>query len=237
MSVRRRVVVRYCCLALIFLVAASAVLWVRFRSSLYQSSVTVAFITKSNDSGDQVYDHFTDNQIFMALATARFFDNPATREDLRRMGGTADFHYEVAHWGNEELPVYGQPYANLQALSRDPKESIGTLNLALKLLSQKVRQLQTAAGADGRVMIKWEPLGSISGPEIQGLQKARATAGILLMAILSSGAVVSATRDLGRDPGGPAATGGTSGPGNVPRRGRARARRAKAPQVAASSAP
>ncbi len=186
---------RCCCLALIFLVAASAVAWVRYRSPLYQSSLTIAFITKTNHFQGEVYDHFTDNHIYMALATARFFDNPSTQERLRAMGGTAAFHYKVAHWGNEELPVYGQPYATLQTLSDDPKESIDTLNLALQLLTQKLQRLQTSAGASGRVMIKWEPIGSIIGPDRQSLQRGRATAGIALITILSSVVAMTATRD------------------------------------------
>ncbi|MET8139612.1 hypothetical protein ABZU32_04800 [Sphaerisporangium sp. NPDC005288] len=196
---RRRVVARCCCLALIFLVAACAVMWVRYRSPLYQSSVTVAFITKTSHFQGEVYDHFTDNHIYMALATARFFDNPSTKERLRAMGGTAAFHYEVAHWGNEELPVYGQPYASLQALSDDPKQSIDTLNLALKLLTQKLQRLQTSAGASGKVMIKWQPIGDIMGPERQSLQRSRAMAGIVLLTLLSSVAVLFATRDRSAD--------------------------------------
>lgn len=212
MSVRRRVVVRSLCLALIFLVAAGAMAWVRFRSPLYQSSVTVAFITKTNHFQGEVYDHFTDNHIYMALATARYFDNPGTRERLRSMGGTAAFHFDVAHWGNEELPVYGQPYATLQSLSDDSNESINTLNLALKLLTEKVRRLQTASGASGRVMIKWEPIGSIIGPDRQGLQRGRATVGIALIAVLGSVAVLSMTRARpggrpGRSPAPPAPAG------------------------------
>ncbi|RCG31526.1 hypothetical protein DQ384_08055 [Sphaerisporangium album] len=191
-------VVRCSCLALVFLLAAFAVWWVRYKSPLYQSVVTVAFITKTNHFQGEVYDHFTDNHIFMALATARYFDNPSTRERLREMGGTADFSYKVAHWGNEELPVYGQPYATLQSLSADPKDSIDTLNLALKLLTQKVDKLQTSSGANGRVMIKWETIGSIFGPQRQPLQKSRATVGIGLIAVLASVAVMSATRDRSR---------------------------------------
>ncbi|MEV7966784.1 hypothetical protein AB0O34_12490 [Sphaerisporangium sp. NPDC088356] len=194
---RRRVVVRCCCLALIFLVAACAVLWVRYRSPLYQSTVTVAFITKTNQSQGEVYDHFTDNHIYMTLATARFFENPNTLERLRSMGGTADFHYEVAHWGNEEVPVYGQPYATMQTLSRDPKASIDTLNLALRLLTQKVQRLQTSSGATGRVMIKWEPIDSIRGPELQSLQRGRATVGIALLTTLAMVSVLAVTRARG----------------------------------------
>jgi hypothetical protein len=198
--------VRSCCLALIFLIAAWAVLWVRYRSPLYQSSVTVAFITKTNHYQGEVYDHFTDNHIYMALASARFFDNPGTQERLRSMGGTADFHYKVAHWGNEELPVYGQPYATLQALSDDPKASIDTLNLALQMLTQKVKRMQTSVGASGQVMITSEPIGSITGPEHQGLQRSRAIVGIALMALLASAAMLSATRDRsGGQFGGPPA--------------------------------
>ncbi|MEU9887118.1 hypothetical protein [Sphaerisporangium sp. NPDC051011] len=201
---RRRVVIRYSCLALVFLLAGFAVWWVRYKSPLYQSVVTVAFITKTNHFAGEVYDHFTDNHIFMALATARYFDNPGTQERLRAMGGTADFSYKVAHWGNEELPVYGQPYATLQSLSDDPKESIDTLNLALKLLTQKVEKLQTSSGASGRVMIKWETIGSIFGPQRQPLQKSRATVGIGLIAVLASAAVMSMTRDRSkRDSGSP----------------------------------
>ncbi|MEU8266276.1 hypothetical protein AB0B89_03850 [Sphaerisporangium sp. NPDC049002] len=215
---RRRVVVRSCCLALIFLVAACAVLWVRYRSPLYQSSVTVAFITKTNHFQGEVYDHFTDNHIYMALATARFFDNPSTQERLRSMGGTASFHYAVAHWGNEELPVYGQPYASMQALSDNPKESIDTLNLALQLLTQKLQRLQTSAGATGRVMIKYEPIGGIIGPERQGLQKSRATVGIGLITVLMSVVAMSLTRDRsGGSPGTSPAPRPTASPGPVRR--------------------
>ncbi|WP_214409870.1 hypothetical protein [Sphaerisporangium fuscum] len=160
--------------------------------------MTVAFITKTNRFQGEVYDHFTDNHIYMALVTARYFDNPSTRERLRRMGGTADFSYEVAHWGNEEVPVYGQPYASLQTLSRDPKLSMDTLNIALKLLTEKVQQLQTAAGANGRVMIKWQPIDTVRGPELQSLQKGRATVGIGLMTILAVAGVLSLTRDRRR---------------------------------------
>ncbi|MFC4529939.1 hypothetical protein [Sphaerisporangium dianthi] len=196
---RRRVVARCCCLALIFLVAGCAVFWVRYRSPLYQSSVTVAFITKTDHFKGEVYDHFTDNHIYMALATARYFDNPSTKERLRAMGGTAAFHFEVAHWGNEELPVYGQPYANLQALSDNPKESIDTLNLALQFLTQKLQRLQTSSGASGKVMIKWQPIGSVMGPERQSLQRGRAMAGIVLTTLLSSVAVLFTTRDRSAD--------------------------------------
>ncbi|MBB5625398.1 hypothetical protein [Sphaerisporangium krabiense] len=201
---RRRVFVRCGCLALVFLLAGFAVWWVRNRSPLYQSVVTVAFVTKTSHFAGEVYDHFTDNHIFTALATERFFDNPGTRDRLRAMGGTAKFSYEVAHWGNQELPVYGQPYATLQSLSSDPKESIDTLNLALKLLTQKLAALQTSAGANGRVMIKWEMIGSILGPQRQPLQKSRAIAGIGLSAMLVTVVVMRLTRDRSRDtPGRP----------------------------------
>lgn len=194
--------VRCCCLALIFLVAGCAVFWVRYRSPLYQSSVTVAFMTKTSHFQGEVYDHFTDNHIYMALAAARFFDNPGTQDRLKTMGGKAAFHYEVAHYGNEELPVYEQPYATLQTLSSDPKESIDTLNLALQILTQKLQRLQTSAGASGQVMIKWEPIGSIVGPERQGLQKSRATVGIGLIAVIASAAAISLTRDRRGDASG-----------------------------------
>ncbi|MFC4588908.1 hypothetical protein [Sphaerisporangium corydalis] len=185
-------------------------------------------MTKTNHFQGEVYDHFTDNHIYMALATARFFDNPGTQDRLRAMGGTAAFHYEVAHWGNEELPVYGQPYANLQALSADAKESIDTLNLALQLLTQKLQRLQTSAGASGRVMIKYEPIGGIIGPERQGLQKGRATAGIGLIAVLASVIVLSVTRDRsGGGPGRDPAPRPTAAPGPV--------RRARPPRVGAST--
>ncbi|GII80759.1 hypothetical protein Sru01_57410 [Sphaerisporangium rufum] len=200
---------RCCCLALIFLVAAGSVLWVRYRSPLYQSSVTVAFVTKTQNFRGEVYDHFTDNHIFMALATGRFFDNPGTRDQLRRMGGTAAFDYRVAHWGNEELPVYGQPYATMQALSDDPVETLETVNLALRLLGQKTQRLQAGAGASGKVMIKPEIIGSIIGPERQGLQKTRATVGVGLMALLAMVGVLTVTRDRRREPPvGPAAARG-----------------------------
>jgi hypothetical protein len=198
------VVARCCCLALIFLVAACAVYWVRYRSPLYQTSVTVAFVTKTSRFQGEVYGHFTDNHIYMALATARYFDNPGTRQRLRALGGTARFDFEVAHWGNEEMPVYGQPYATLQALSADAEESKVTLDLALRLLTQKLNSLQTSAGADGRVMIKWETIGDIIGPQRQGLQRGRSMVGIALLAVLSSSAVLAFTRDrnAGMPPGG-----------------------------------
>ncbi|GGK79523.1 hypothetical protein Sme01_21670 [Sphaerisporangium melleum] len=182
--------------------------------------MTVAFVTKTNHFQGEVYDHFTDNHIYMALATARYFDNPGTKQRLRAMGGTALFQFQVAHWGNEELPVYGQPYANLQALSDDPDEAKVTLDLALKLLDKKLENLQTSAGANGRVMIKWEPLGDVIGPVRQSLQRGRSMAGIALMVLLASVAVAFATRDRGADqhrpqPGRP--TRATAGP---PRRSR-----------------
>ncbi|MEO3807826.1 hypothetical protein ABGB17_02350 [Sphaerisporangium sp. B11E5] len=205
---RRRVVARCCCLALIFLVAACAVYWVRYRSPLYQTSVTVAFVTKTSKFQGEVYGHFTDNHIYMALATERYFDNPGTLLRLRKLGGTAKFDYKVAHWGNQELPVYGQPYASLQALSDDPQESKHTLDLALRLLTQKLNNLQTSAGADGRVMIKWEPIGDIIGPQRQGLQRGRSQVGIALLAVLSSAAVIAFTRDRNTPGPGSGLTGG-----------------------------
>ncbi|WP_344934829.1 hypothetical protein [Sphaerisporangium flaviroseum] len=188
-------------------------------------------MTKTNHFKGEVYDHFTDNHIYMALATARFFDNPSTKERLRAMGGTAAFHYEVAHWGNEELPVYGQPYATMQALSDNPKESIDTVNLALQVLTQKLHRLQTSAGASGRVMIKMEPIGSVMGPDRQGLQKGRATVGVALIAALSSAAVLYSTRDRSGEGGGrsPAPHQTTADTGPI--------RRARPPRLGARTTP
>lgn len=211
-------VARCCCLALIFLVAAGAVYWVRYRSPLYQTSVTVAFVTKTSRFQGEVYGHFTDNHIYMALATERFFDNPGTARRLQALGGTARFDYKVAHWGNEELPVYGQPYASLQALSDDAQESKHTLDLALRLLTQKLTSLQTSAGADGRVMIKWEPIGDIIGPQLQGLQRGRSQVGIALLALLSSAAVIAFTRDRSTPGPGSGAMIGSHGPARRPAR-------------------
>ncbi|GGO17216.1 hypothetical protein GCM10010116_34810 [Microbispora rosea subsp. aerata] len=199
---RRRLVVRFCCLALILLTAAGAAAWVRYRSPLYQTSVSVAFMTKTNRFHGEVYDHFTDNHIYMALAIARYFDNPGTIKRLREMGGTAQFSYQVAHWGNEELPVYEQPYATIQAVSDNPDESLDTLNAALGMLQEKVESLQKAAGANGGVMIGIEQIGTVIGPTRQGLQLRRATVGIGLMAALASIAVITFTRDRTRDRGG-----------------------------------
>ncbi|MFC0552106.1 hypothetical protein ACFFHJ_14545 [Planotetraspora thailandica] len=135
----------------------------------------------------------------MALTIAHYFDNPATIDELRRRGGTAAFHYDVAHWGNEELPVYGQPYATLQALSSDPKKSIDTLNQALAMLTEKVKSLQTSVGATGKLMIDWEPIGAVMGPQRQSLQRSRATVAIGLIALLASAATISFTRDRSRE--------------------------------------
>jgi hypothetical protein len=187
-------VVRWVLLALIFLLAAGSVVWVRYRSPLYQSQVTVAFITKTTRFHGEVYDHFTDNHIYTAQAAMRLFDNPSTRKRIVDAGGTAYLDFELAHWGNQEVPVYGQPYATMRAVSRDPTSSINTLNIALEVLSERLEQWQTDAGATGRVMIAWEPIDAIRGPELQSLQIKRAMGGIAAIALIAAACVLSATR-------------------------------------------
>jgi hypothetical protein len=171
---------RYGVATLVILLTAAAGLYVKKTSSWYESRVTIAFVTTTTFFHGQLYDHFTDNQVFAAITSKRLFANPGTLREIRRRGGTARLDYNVAHWGNEEVPVYDQPYATIRAISKDPAESRRTLDVALSLLTERLDAWQRDNGAGDRLMINWQPIDSIRGPEKQGLQVNRALAVLLL---------------------------------------------------------
>ncbi|GAA5081970.1 hypothetical protein GCM10023259_090760 [Thermocatellispora tengchongensis] len=159
--------------------ALAGVFYVKYRSPWYESRVTIAFVTTTTGFHGQLYDHFSDNQVFTAIAAGRLFDNPRTRAEIRALGGHARLTFDVAHWGNEEVPVYDQPYATVRSVSQDPVESRRTLDIALKLLTDRLKGWQTSSGANGKLMITWQPIDTIVGPVPQSLQINRASAGLM----------------------------------------------------------
>lgn len=143
-------------------VALTAVMAWRIQTAdpLYRSEVTVALVNQ--DAQGNAYSSFSANLLVVATIAEREMSNDEARERVVAAGGGRDYRISRINRGNDETPLYDQPYLDVYCDSPSPAAATSTMRATLSVLGEILRERQLAAGASGRALVGFR---TVSGAE------------------------------------------------------------------------
>ncbi|MFD2082574.1 hypothetical protein SAMN05421678_11121 [Actinopolymorpha cephalotaxi] len=163
--------------------------------TVYETRAVVTMLSPKTKFPRNAYASFSQGLVMLAEASAQSAANPATRELIRRAGGTGEYAVVLDNRGSEELPIHDQPYLWVSARSTDAGEAQRTLAATMGVLRTQLRQRQEAAGASTASLVTWRVTGGSGGPVALHGSRIRQLAGLGLISVLVTAyAVVLADR-------------------------------------------
>lgn len=169
--------------------------------TVYEARAVVTLLSPTTKFPRNAYASFTPGLVMLAEASALSATNPATRDLIRRAGGTGDYSVVLDNRGNEELPIHDQPYLWVSARSTDAGEAQRTLTATMGVLRTQLRERQEAAGASTASLVTWRVTGGGDGPVAMRGSRVRQLGGLGLVSVLVTAyAVVLADRRIWRLP-------------------------------------
>ncbi|GAA2755309.1 hypothetical protein [Actinopolymorpha rutila] len=152
--------------------------------TVYETRAVVTLLSPKTTFPRNAYAGFTQGLVMLTEASALSAANPATRDQIRRAGGTGDYAVVMANRGNEELPIHDQPDLWVSARSTDPAEAERTLTAAMGVLRTQLRERQESAGASTASLVTWRVTGGNGAPVALHGSRIRQLAGLGLISIL-----------------------------------------------------
>lgn len=141
------------------LVGAALTLLLLVRAEIappdYQARAVVTLLSPQVPFPRNNYASFSPDLVIAAEVSARSLSSAAGQRRVRQAGGTAGFEVARANRGNQELPIYDQPYLTFTTNSGDSGRAKRTLLAALAVFRSDLRQRQVQEGAKPGSLIGW----------------------------------------------------------------------------------
>jgi hypothetical protein len=160
-----------------FLLAVGAMLRIVTEPPIYQSRAVVNFVMP----GTTAFENFNTSLVVAASVTSLRLNSEQGRERVRTEGGGAPYKVLLANRGNDEQPIYDQPYVTLLVNSTDPAMTGRTLNALLKVLEVDLNERQREAGARPDAVITAKVVESSDKPMPLTGRRARSLAALALL--------------------------------------------------------
>jgi hypothetical protein len=174
---------------LAFLLTVGGMLRIVTEPPIYQSRAVVNFVMP----GSAAFENFNVNLVVAASVTSLRLNSSQGEERVRARGGTAPYKVVLANRGNDEQPVYDQPYVTLLVTSPDPVQVGSTLTALQEVLRADLSERQLASGARPNALISARVVESSDKPTPFTGRRARALAALAVFGalLMVAGAMVA----------------------------------------------
>ena len=188
-AVRKRLNLAF--VAIVLVLAAGTGYELRNTPPTYQEGALVVFSLPKSESAANAYTIFARSLISSSDAITRLLMSPQAQRQIRAAGGTADVSMALVNLYSEQYPDYGQPLANLTAVSPNSADVRRSFVIAVRLIGRLLAVRQEHANVRPRNRITPQIVGD-TGPVIQVGSSKRMYAGLALLTLVG----VSVVRGL-----------------------------------------
>lgn len=167
-------------LLLAFILTVGGMLQIVTKPPIYQSSAVVNFVMP----GSATFETFSVNLVVAASVSSLRLNSEQGKDRVHARGGTAPYKIMLANRGNDEQPVYDQPYVTLVVNSTDRAQTARTLTALLDVLRADLYERQTQAGARPETVIATRVVESSTTPMPLTARRPRALAAMAIFGLL-----------------------------------------------------
>jgi hypothetical protein len=149
---------------------------------LYRSEVTVALVNQ--DAQGNAYSSFGANLLVVAAISEQEMNDESARDRVVAAGGAHDYRISMINRGNDERPLYDQPYLDVYYDSPSPARAAATVRATIGVLGEQLRDRQLAAGASGRALVGLHTISGDEEPIMISPGHTRSLAAVLLIGLI-----------------------------------------------------
>jgi hypothetical protein len=174
---------RHPVVVLVVVALTGATAWrIDTAAPVYRSEVTVALVNQ--DANGNSYSSFSANLLVVAHITGEQMNDGTTRDRVVAAGGARDYRVSMINRGNDEVPLYDQPYLDVYYDSPSPARATATIRATLSVLGATLRERQLTAGASGQALVGFRTVSGDEQPTLISPGPKRSLAAVLLIGLI-----------------------------------------------------
>jgi hypothetical protein len=152
----------------------------------YEARYVITLLSPEAPFPRNSYASFSPDLVLLAQVSAEVLSSPHGRHLVRENGGTADYQVALYNRGNQELPIYDEPYLTLTATSKSAAQAQRTMQAVLTALRTQVDDSQRRRGAQPGSYISWRITKSTGQPIPVNLGSTRQLIAIVLLGAIGT---------------------------------------------------
>jgi hypothetical protein len=195
---------------IVLILAAGSAYEVKRTTPAYQETALVVFSVPKSQSAPYAYTMFVRSLITSANAITEVLMSPQAQRQIREAGGAAEVSMALVNLYSEQYPDYGQPIANLTAMSPSAANARRSFAIAARLITRLLAARQAHASVRPRNRISVEIIGDTGLVAQKGSLK-RVYAGLAILTLVAVSVARGVLRPRGINKNLPAAAAYHSG--------------------------
>jgi nucleoside diphosphate kinase len=181
-AVRRRL--SLAAVAIVLMLTAGAGYEIRSTRPSYLESALVVFSLPKSQSAPYAYTMLASSLITSGDVVTQVLMGPQAQRQIREAGGAAEVSLKLVNLYSEQYPDYGQPLADLTAMSPSAAKAHLSFEIAVRLVRRLLAARQAHEGARPRNRVSAQIIGD-TGPVVQEGSSKRVYAGLAALALIA----------------------------------------------------
>ena len=170
--------------AIVLILTAGAGYEIRSTRPSYLESALVVFSLPKSQSAPYAYTMLASSLITSGEVVTQVLMGPQAQRQIREAGGAAEVSLKLVNLYSEQYPDYGQPLADLTAMSPSAAKAHLSFEIAVRLVRRLLADRQAHEGARPRNRISAQIIGD-TGPVVQEGSSKRVYAGLAALALIA----------------------------------------------------
>ena len=170
--------------AIVLILTAGAGYEIRSTRPSYLESALVVFSLPKSQSAPYAYTMLASSLITSGEVVTQVLMGPQAQRQIREAGGAAEVSLKLVNLYSEQYPDYGQPLADLTAMSPSAAKAHLSFEIAVRLVRRLLAARQAHEGARPRNRISAQIIGD-TGPVVQEGSSKRVYAGLAALALIA----------------------------------------------------